>query len=407
MGDLHEALKEWAANEARATKFSMSPLVKSYLDSWARSADEIKEQIDATANFYRRFASHLSGINEIEGMTVADAAVRGPIWEGWTIGGMKPLSPETVSYHLEESTFLVQTLEPLATFSDVEAEFLFRMRVLRTLTGMDDAWWQDGARRQRAVALESIFVAARKLRDSAIAALTDCQDCITVWKKTCRTLPPEELNAASERFTIARGRAVAENAPPVRVEIVKPVQVEGMSSVVENTAAAALAAKQGAQETRRTRETVEQKGAAVADAVDALGAKVEAVGDEVREQGEATRETVRGEAVATRAELEKYGVKSVENLKAALAEIRQQSTALDSDAKGMALLEAQTAAFKAWREFQLASNGKIEMPRKMALRLSKFQKWGDTNGRMQWGQVVQTVKLSRFTQMWKSYERRH
>ena len=213
-------------------------------------------------------------------------------------------------------------------------------------------------------------------------------------------VPVEEIGAA-------RARLAAENAPSVRVEFVNPVQVEGVRAVVENTAPAALAAKKGAQEARRTRETVEQKGAAVAGAIDALGAKFEAVGDEVREQGEATRETVRGEAAATRAELEKYGVESVESLKSALAEIRQQSTALDSDAKGMALLEAQTAAFKAWREFQLASNGKIEMPRKMALRLSMFQKWGDTNGRMQWGQVVQSVTLSRFTQMWKSYERRH
>lgn len=403
MGDLHEALKEWAANEARATKFSMSPLVKSYLDSWARSADEIKAQIDATANFYRRFASHLSGTNEIEGMTVADAAVRGPIWEGWTIGGMEPLSPETVSYHFQESAFLVQTLAPLASFSDVEAELIFRQKALETLPG-NHARWQDSARWQRAVALEPIFVAARKLRDSAIAASTACQDCITVWKKTLRTLPPEELKAATD---VARGAAVAENAPPVRVEIVNPVQVEGMSAVVENTAAAALAAKQGAQETRRTREAVEQQGATVAGAIDALGAKVEAVGDEVREQGEATRETVRGEAAATRAELEKYGVESVENLKAALAEIRQQSTALDSDAKGMALLEAQTAAFKAWREFQLVRNGKNEMPREMALRLSMFQNWGDTNGRIQWGQVVQSVKLPRFKQMWESYRRRH
>ena len=121
--------------------------------------------------------------------------------------------------------------------------------------------------------------------------------------------------------------------------------------------------------------------------------------DALNEEGEAWRDF---EA----AYLEALEAVPVEEIEAARARLAAENTALDSDAKEMALREAQTAAFKAWREF-LVHNGKIEMPREMALRLSMFQNWGDTNGRIHCGKVVQSVKLTRFKQMWESYRRRH
>lgn len=120
--------------------------------------------------------------------------------------------------------------------------------------------------------------------------------------------------------------------------------------------------------------------------------------DALNEEGEAWRDF---EA----AYLEAVEAVPVKEIEAARARLAAEDTALDSDAKGMALREAQTAAFKAWREF--VHKGKIKMPRKMASRLSMFKNWGDTNGRINWGQVVQSVKLLRFKQMWESYRRRH
>lgn len=379
--------------------------MKSEIENWMAKAEAWRRHADLSrkrAAIVRKVAVMMRGTEPLpDGLTRAALVVCGTAWRGfeWVRRGVE-VSPAV--WEVERNAAadkLAFYAGEVAREAGKVSDAFHAADVLAALRGESltpPAEWTSPA-------LERL----RPIRDAVAGTLDSLNEEGEAWRdfeaaylEALEAVPVEEIEAA-------RARLAAENAPSVRVEFVNPVQVEGVRAVVENTAAAALAAKQGAQEARRTRETVEQKGAAVAGAIDALGAKFEAVGDEVREQGEATRETVRGEAAATRAELEKYGVESVESLKSALAEIRQQSTALDSDAKGMALLEAQTAAFKAWREFQLASNGKIEMPRKMALRLSMFQKWGDTNGRMQWGQVVQSVTLSRFTQMWKSYERRH
>lgn len=106
----------------------------------------------------------------------------------------------------------------------------------------------------------------RPIRDAVAGTLDALNEEGEAWRdfeaaylEALEAVPVEEIEAARARLAAEDAAATA----PLRVAVSGPVEVEGVRAVVENTAAAALAAKQGAQEARRTREAVEQQGAAV------------------------------------------------------------------------------------------------------------------------------------------------
>lgn len=237
-------------------------------ESWRRHADLSRKR----AAIVRKVAGMMRGTEPLpDGLTRAALVVCGTAWRGfeWTRRGVE------VSRSVWGSEMAGAERTQAVLLRELAKQ---RERAARVVEGWEIAAAVSGAvlgNRPRLAEEET----CDKVLAPVLAAVAGCLDALNEEGKAWRDFEAAYLEAREavpvEEIESARARLEAEEASkvqPVRVE------VAGLGAVVENTAAAALAAKQGAQEARRTWEAVEQQGAAVVGAVRDVGAVVGEVG---------------------------------------------------------------------------------------------------------------------------------
>ena len=225
-------------------------------EAWRLHADLSKER----AAIVRKVAGWVRGDEPPpDGATRADALERGPAWSGWD-WSRRGVDVSPAFWNAEREAAADARLSFLRVALDCERQAANHAEI-DARAGWGDSGcagpWRDLAARYRAV----LALVEEIAGGEEGAAWRE-------WEAACkearRTLPLAEIEAARARLEAE----AAAKVQPVRVE------VAGLAAVVENTGAAALAAKQGAREAKRTREAVEQQGAAVVGAVREVGAKV-------------------------------------------------------------------------------------------------------------------------------------
>ena len=218
------------------------------------------------AAIVRKVAGMMRGTEPLpDGLTRASLVVCGTAWRGfdWTRRGVEVSPAVWESERNAAAAALASRSVEVAREAGKVSDAFHAADALAALRGESltpPAEWTSPA-------LERL----RPIRD----AVAECLDALNEEGEAWRDFEAAYLEAREavpvEEIESARARLEAEEAAkvqPVRVE------VAGLGAVVENTAVAALAAKQGEQEARRTREAVEQQGAAEVGAVRAVGAKV-------------------------------------------------------------------------------------------------------------------------------------
>lgn len=238
-------------------------------EAWRLHADLSRKR----AAIVRKVAGMMRGSEPLpDGLTRAALVVCGTAWRGfdWTRRGVEVSPAVWESERNAATAALASRSVEVAREAGKVSDAFHAADALAALRGESltpPAEWTSPA-------LERL----RPIRD----AVAGCLDALNEEGEAWRDFEAAYLDAREavpvEEIEAARARLAAEDAAataPLRVAVSGPVEVEGVRAVAENAAAAALAAKQGAQEARRTREAVEQQGAAVVGAVREVGAKVE------------------------------------------------------------------------------------------------------------------------------------
>ena len=249
--------------------------MESEIENWTAKAEAWRRHADLSrkrAAIVRKVAGMMRGTEPLpDGLTRAALVVCGTAWRGfeWVRQGVE-VSPAV--WEVERNS----AADKLA---------LYAGEVARETGKVSDAFHAADA--LAALRGESLTPPAewtspaierlRPIRDAVAGTLDALNEEGEAWRdfeaaylEALEAVPVEEIEAARARLAAEDAAATA----PLRVEVSGPVEVEGVRAVAENAAAAALAAKQEAQEARRTREAVEQQGAAVVGAVREVGAKV-------------------------------------------------------------------------------------------------------------------------------------